>query len=138
MLISNPNAADGYRSTYGDASVSGIVATGTAGVDNVITVKSAKHTIFVQKITCVITGTASANDINFQDDAGTAVKALVVEASAAKGVIRTADFGARGFALTEGKNFDINGSAGPVYSYAIEAYQKQTSAGQSTTVDRTF
>jgi N-acyl-L-homoserine lactone synthetase len=137
MVVSNPKAADGYRSVQQDLSTSGIVAAATAGVDNVITVPSAKHTIFVQKITVNIK-TLGAQTITFQDDANTPVVALFIEASAAAGAIRSIDFGAKGFQLTEGKNLDISGTAAPAYSYAIEAYAKQTSATQATTTDRTF
>lgn len=136
-VISNPRAADGYRSIYLDASTSGIVAVGTAGVDNVITALNAKTTIYIQTIEVTIHA-LGAQSITFQDDAGTPVKVLTIEASAAAGTIRIVDFGSKGFALTEGKNLDIVGTAAPVYSYAIEAYQRPTTAGQSTTVDRLF
>lgn len=135
MVVSNPLAADGYRSKHTDASVSGIVAAATAGVTGAIAALSTKHTLYIQKITVNIK-TAAAQTISFQDNAGTAVVALFIEASAAAGTIRSIDFGSKGFALTEGKNLDISGVAGPAYSYAVEAYQRQTTAGQSTTVDR--
>ena len=126
-----------YRRVYQDASVSGIVATGSAGADNIIAVKSSLYTIYVQKITVNIK-TSAAQTINFQDDAGTPVVAAHVEASAAEGVVRTFDFGAKGFALTVGKNLDISGTAGPAYSYSVEAYQRQTGVDQATTIDRTI
>lgn len=132
---SSANSPEWFRATYTDVSTSGIVATGTAGIDNVIVVPGSLWTIFVQKIT-VVMRTAAAQTISFQDDAGTPVPAYVVEASAAAGVIRTIDFGARGFALTVAKNLDISGTAGPAYSFAIDAYARQTATGQSDTVTR--
>src|SRR3990167_3520918 len=95
-----------YRAAYTDISTSGIIATGTAGLADAIATKGSLWTMYIQKITVVIT-TLGAQTITFQDDATTPVVALVIEASAAAGVIRTVDFGARGFALTEAKNFDI-------------------------------
>jgi hypothetical protein len=135
MTHSSAKSPEWYRAVHTDVSVSGIVATGTAGVDNAIVVPGSLWTIFIQKITIVIR-TLAAQTISLQDDANTPVPAYVVEASAAAGVIRTIDFGARGFALTEAKNFDISGTAGPAYSYAIDAYARQTATGQSDTVTR--
>lgn len=137
MVNSNPLAADGYRSKWGDASISGVVLAAGTGAADAIAVKSAKHTIFIQKITLFIK-TSAAQTITFQDDASTPLDAYIVEASAAAGVIRSIDYGARGFKLTEGKNFDIVNTAGPAYSYAVEAYQAQTSPSQATTSDRTI
>lgn len=136
-MASNPRAADGYRETYSDASTSGKVLAAAAGADNIIAVLSAKHTIFVQKITVTIT-TLGAQTITFRDDNSTPVDALIIEASAAVGTIRTIDYGAKGLQLTEGKNLDIVGTAAPAYTYSVEAYQKLTTADQSTSVNRTF
>ena len=130
-------SADWYRSIYRDATVSGIVATGTAGIDNVIAVLDTKHTIFVQRVTITF-HTLGAQTVTVQDDASTPVKVLTVEASAAAGTIRTVDFGAKGFACTEAKNLDIVGTAAPAYSFVIEAYQRQTAVAQSTTINRIF
>ena len=134
MVVSNPFAADGFRSRYGDASISGnVLAAGTGGT--LITAKSAKYTVFVQKITVSLT-TSAAQSILFKDSAGTPIEVALVPASAT-GVF-TADFGARGFALTEGKNLVVANTAGPAYAYTVEAYQKATSAEQATTIDRTI
>lgn len=130
-----PRSAEWYRRTHTDVSTSGIIAAATGGATDVPAVPSTKHTLFLQKITVNIK-TSAAQTISFQDDAGTPVVALFIEASAAAGVIREVDFGAEGFALTEGKNLDISGVAGPAYSYSVEGYAKQTAVGQSTTVDR--
>lgn len=131
-------SAEWWRQTHGDRSVSGIVAAATAGVDNAIAVPSANHTIYVQKITVNIK-TSAAQTITFKDDDGSSPKeALFIEASAAAGAIRTIDYGAKGFALTAGKNLDIAGTAGPAYSYSIEAYAFQAAAIASTTINRTI
>lgn len=136
-VAQNPRSAEWYRSTYGDASTSGVVLAAAAGLDNAIVVKSAKHTIMVQAITINIK-TSAAQTITIRDDNGTPIDVLVIEASAAAGTIRSINFGAKGVALTEGKNLDIVNTAGPAYSWSIEAYQVQTSASASTTADRTI
>ena len=133
-MASNPRAADGYRETYTDLSGSGVVATSDAST-TLATVPSAKHTVFLQKMTVVIT-TSAAQIITIKDSAGSPVEIGSIAASAAKGSVYTIDFGSRGYALTEGKNLLMTQTAGPAYTYAIDAYAKQTAAGQSTTADR--
>lgn len=137
MAVYGARSAEWYRATYSDASISGVILATDAGKAGIIVAKSAKYTIFIQKVTLVVT-TLGAQTHTFQDTASTPIKAGVLEASAAAGVVRIWDFGARGFALTEAKNLDISGSAAPAYSYIVEGYQKLTSADQATTVDRTF
>lgn len=134
MVASNPKAADGYRVIHSDASTSGNVVAATA-TTTAIAALSAKFTIFVQKLTIVIT-TSAANIITIKDSAGTPVVIGSIAASAALGSVYTIDFGSRGFALTEGKDLVMAQTAGPAYSYTVEAYQKQTSATQATTTDR--
>lgn len=137
MLISNPKAADGYRSTNVDASTSGLLLAADT-TKTAITALSTKHTIYVQKLTTVIT-TSAAQIITIKDNNGTAVVIGSIASGAALGSIYTIDFGSRGFALTEGKDLLIvPAAAGPALSYAVEAYQKQTTASGSTTTDRTF
>jgi hypothetical protein len=136
MVVSNPKAADGFRSIHVDASVSGVVAA-AAATTTPITALSTKHTIFIQRIIVVIT-TAAAQIITIADSNSSAVVIGSIAASAALGSAYVIDFGSRGFALTEGKNLVISQTAGPAYSYAVDAYQKQTTASQSTTVDRTI
>lgn len=114
-----------YRQTNTDKSTSGVVLAASAGLTDAIVVPSANHTLYIQLIAVNI-HTAAAQTITFRDDAGTPIIVLFIEASAAAGTIRIIDFGAKGFALTEGKNFDIAGTAGPAYSFSIEAYAKQT------------
>jgi hypothetical protein len=129
-------SASWYRGTHVDASVSGVVGTSDAST-TAITALSASHTVFVQRLTVVIT-TSAAQIITVKDSAGTPVVIGSIAASAALGSIYTIDFGARGFALTEGKNLVLAQTAGPAYSYTVEAYQKLTTAGQGTTVNRTI
>lgn len=136
MLISNPKAADGYRSANIDSSGSGVVATSDAST-TLVTAKSTKHTVFLQKLTISIT-TSAAQIITIKDSAGTPVEIGSIAASAAKGSVYTVDFGSRGYALTEGKNLLITQTAGPAYTFSHDSYQKLTTADQSTTVDRTF
>lgn len=133
----NPRSAEGYRASYTDLSTSGPVLAAGAGVNDVILVPGAKWTIFVQTIFMSIT-TSAAQTITVRDDAGTPVPLFIVPASAAAGTIYKLDFGAKGYALTEGKNLDIFGTAGPAYIYTIEAYARQTGVTQSTTTDRIF
>jgi len=135
-LISNPRAADGLREIHVDASTSGIVLA-AAATTTAIAALSTKFTIFVQKLTIVIT-TSAAQIITIKDSAGTPVVIGSIAASAALGSVYTIDFGSRGFALTEGKDLVIAQTAGPAYSYSVDAYQKQTTAGQATTVNRTI
>lgn len=124
--MSSRNAA-WYRRTHRDASASGSVAAATAGVTDAVAVKDGAHQIFVQRIFVQI-HTSAAQTITFQDDNGTVVKVANIPASAPVGSQYEFNFGARGFALTVGKNLDISGTAGPAYAYVIEAYQRQTGA----------
>ena len=133
-MASNSKAADGYREIQSDASMSG-KALATDATNTAIAALSAKHTIFVQKLTVVIT-TSAAQIITIKDTAGTPVVIGSIAASAALGSIYTIDFGARGFALTEGKDLVFAQTAGPAYSYSVEAYQKLTTALASTSADR--
>lgn len=135
-MASNPRAADGWRETYTDLSGSGVVATSDA-TKTLATCPSAKHTVFLQRITVVIT-TSAAQLITIKDSAGTPVEIASIAASTAKGTVYTVDFGSRGYALTEGKDLLMTQTAGPAYVYAIDAYAKLTTADQSTSVNRTF
>ena len=132
-MSDNARSAEWYRNTYRDISTSGIVATGTAGANDLILCPT-NHTIFIQKIT-FMSKTSAAQTVSFQDSSATLL-ALLVEASVTAGLFRTIDFGARGFATTPGEAFEIVGTAGPAYSYVIEGYARQTSAVASTTINR--
>lgn len=133
MAQVNPKSAEWFRDTYVDISTSGIVLASGAGAAAVVALK-AGWTIFVQKITIVIT-TVAAQTITVRDNAGTPVNILLLPVSQATPV--TVDYGARGFGLTVSKQLDIAGTAGPAYAYVIEGYMQQTNVSQAFTNDRT-
>jgi len=135
--MASPRSPEWYRNTYRDLSTSGTVLAAGTGEAPVVTTPDAKHTIFIQKITTSIT-TSAAQTITYRDTSGTPIPVTIIEASAAVGTIRTIDFGARGFALGEGKNLDVVNVAGPAYGYVIECYARQTGVGQDTTIARTI
>lgn len=116
-----------YRAQYHDATTIQSVATGdSATKEDVIAVKSARHSIFVQRITLSVT-TDAAQSLTFQDDAGTPVVIAKSPASPGLGLEVVADFGPMGIQLTEGKNLDITISgAGLACKINIEAYQRVT------------
>lgn len=123
-----------YRRQYSDKTTDRniVAADESAQHADVIAPKSAKHTVYIQKITVNIT-TYSAKTITFQDDAGTPVPIALISVPAAAVALpsesnsMTVDFGPKGKPLTEGKNLDIilsaAGLAGAVH---IEAYEKLT------------
>lgn len=135
----NSRAAEGYRSTYTDLSASGGVLAAAAGSAGVVAPPSVKHTVFLQRLFVTIT-TAAAQTITFRDTTGTPLVFLIIPASAAVGTVYSIDYGARGLALPEGKSLDIAGTAGPAYTYVIEAYTRVVLPTylQATTIDRTF
>jgi hypothetical protein len=101
------------------------LGTGEAGKTDVITVRSADHQIWVQKITYAPT-TAAAQAVTFQDDAGSPLVIAVVPASQATPI--TIDFGPKGTPLGVGKNLDISNTAGPGAHIHIEAYETLANA----------
>jgi hypothetical protein len=129
------NSADygWYLAQYHDASVVVPVATTDSGtLQDKIAVKSTRHSIFVQRVILSVT-TDAAQSLTFQDDANTPVVFAKSPASPGLGVEVVADFGPKGFQLTEGKNLDIVISgAGLGAQVSIEAYQKVTAV--STTL----
>lgn len=131
------NSPEWYRATFTDISTSGFVASGATGAPAIVA-SGASGTVFVQKITTNIVVSA-AQSITYQDTANTPVVVDRIEASAASGAVRTIDFGAKGYALTEGKALDINlSAAGCAFSYSVEGYRKQTATSASTTINRTI
>lgn len=133
--IQNPRSREWYRSVYRDASSSGVVAAASAGASNVVPVPDANSTLYVQSVTISIT-TSAAQTITVQDSAGTPVAIAVVPASAT-GPFRV-DFGPKGFGVTQGKQINIAGTAGPAYAYSFEAYAFPSAVIAATTVNRTF
>ena len=96
----------------------------------IITVKSANHRVYVQKISVNVT-TYGSDTWTFQDSASTPVPiafmsipgAVVALASESGSIVF--DFGPKGIALTLGKNLNMTmsgtGSAGAIH---VEAYEK--------------
>lgn len=118
------------RST--DATILATTDYTTAG--NLITARSADHTIYVQKISISIT-TYAAKTWTFQDSAGTPVPigfiSIPTSATALPSESGTIvfDFGPTGYALTKGKNLQLLMSAAGVAGVVhIEAYEKLTGA----------
>jgi len=95
-----------------------------------ITVRSADHRLYIQKISIGIT-TYAAKTWTFQDSAGTAVPIGHISIPAAavalpsEGGTIVFDFGPTGIALTLGKNLNMTMSAtGAAGAIHIEAYEK--------------
>lgn len=119
-------AAD-YRAKHRDKSTQLQVLAATADT-TIITPKSADHQLFIQSITVGVT-TYAAKVWIFQDSAGTPVPIWLISIPAAAGTTGAdaqyrIDFGARGFGLTTGKNFDLNvDTAGAAAAITVEAYE---------------
>lgn len=117
-----------YLAQYSDKTTTAVVAAAdSANKEDVIAVKSAGHTIYVQRITLSVI-TDAAVSLTFQDDASTPVLIATSAASPGLGVEVVADFGPKGYALTQGKNLDIDisGAGGLACKVNIEAYEKLT------------
>lgn len=120
-----------YRRQYSDKTTDLNVVAATDDT-TIITAKSAKHTIFVQKITVDIT-TYSAKTWLFKDSAGTPVPVAAISIPAAAVALPSEsnsivfDFGPKGIALTEGKNLLLDVSAAGAAAFVhVEAYEKLT------------
>lgn len=118
-----------YQRQYTDVSTNLNVLTSTDDT-TLITVKSANHRIYVQKIAINIS-TYAAKTWQFEDSAGTPVPVANISIPAAATALPSEsgtivyDFGPKGFPLTVGKNLVLNvsatGAAGQVH---VEAYEK--------------
>lgn len=103
------------------------VAAADTAKDNILTVRSADHQIFVQRIVVSVI-TDAAQSLIFQDDANTPVLIAKTKSSPGLGPI-TYEFGPIGTALTKGKNLDIATSgAGIAARVHVEGYQKLATA----------
>jgi hypothetical protein len=122
-----------YQKTYGKLSYSKVLGAGESGtLDNVIPVRNANWTIYVQAIMFTPT-TGVAQTLTFQDDAGTPVPIAKTVASPTQGESYIFDFGPEGVPLTAGKNLDIAiSAAGLAGSIHIEGYQKLSSVVAAT------
>lgn len=116
-----------YRAQYHNANATAVVAAAdSATMSGVITAKSTRHSIFVQRVILSVI-TDAAQSLIFQDSANTPIIVAKSAASPGLGVEVVADFGPEGYQLTEGKNLDIAiSSAGLAAKVSIEAYQRVT------------
>lgn len=121
-----------FRKLYQD--ISGQLQVVAATDDStLVTAKSTKHSIFIQKIEIEIT-TYSAKTWTFTDSAGTPVPIKHISIPAAAVALPSesntmiADFGPEGVQLTEGKNFLLDVSAaGAAGIVKWQGYQRLTS-----------
>lgn len=118
---------DFYRNYFRDKAIDGVIAPADSGtINNVITPRNVRWTVFIQRILLSVT-TDAAQTLTFQDDNGTPKVVAKSPASPGLGIEVVADFGPEGIALTEGTNLDIVISgAGLGCIYSIEAYEKLT------------
>jgi len=103
-----------------------LVATAATGDTTLVTVKSANHTIYIQRIIAYIT-TDAAQSWAFTDSAGTPI--VVARVTTSPGVDTRWDFpfGDTGMPLTQGKNFLLDVSAaGLAGNIEWEGYQVLT------------
>ena len=120
--MSNSKDAAGYRSHFQDISGQLIFAAATDD-QTLVTVRNASTTLYIQRIIVYVT-TDAAQSMAFTDSASTPLKIAEVTASPGDETRWDFDFGDRGIALTEGKNFLANvsaaGLAGNVQWYGYE------------------
>lgn len=116
-----------YRAQYTNKSTTfGVAAADSGTVQDVVAVKSANHTLYIQRIMLSVF-TDAAQSLTFQDDAGTPVVIGKSAASPGLGVEVVCDFGPEGYPLTQGKNLDaVISGAGLGCKVSIEAYEKLT------------
>lgn len=121
------------RKNYDQSVVAADTSTNTA---NIIVPKSAKHRIYIQKITVSIT-TYAAVTWTFQDGAGTPVPIAFMSIPAAAPALPSEtqyvfDYGPTGTPLTIGEELDVilsaAGAAGRIH---IEAYEKLETSGSA-------
>lgn len=104
-----------------------LAADTSAAHADIITPKSANHTIYIQRISFAPT-TYAAQTLTFRDDAGTPVEIGFMSIPAAApttGICQyVIDYGPQGTPLTKGKNLDvIISAAGPAGRLVVEAYE---------------
>jgi hypothetical protein len=114
----------GYQNLYSNKTTDGAL---TSGGTVTVVPKSAKHTLYIQKITVNILTHANAKTIIGGD--GTITISTINDLTAAAGVPDQVihDFGPKGRALTVGATFTLTSAAsGPVADVHIECYEKLT------------
>lgn len=117
------------RRYWGDLSLTQQIAAATTTITDLIAVKNASYSIFIQKIIVTIT-TDAAQSLTLQDDASTPLVLAEIPTSPGEGRFEY-DYGEVGRQLTEGKNLDCNlSAAGLVGSVIIQAYQRPTAAAR--------
>lgn len=117
------------RRYWGDLSLSRQIAAATTTITDLIAVKNAAYSIFVQQIIVTIT-TDAAQSLTLQDDASTPLVLAEIPTSPGEGRFEY-DYGPVGRQLTEGKNLDcVLSAAGLVGSVQIIGYQKPTAASR--------
>ncbi len=120
-----------YHQQHTDKRAQAQVVAADAGPVTLITVKSANHTVYVQRIKVSVT-TYSAKTLTFADSAGTPVPVGFMSIPAAAPTNAgaqdyTVDFGPHGFALTQGKNLTMTlSAAGAAFVVSVDAYEKLT------------
>lgn len=117
------------RRYWGDLSLTRQIAAADTSITDLIAVKNASYSIFVQKVTMTVS-TDAAQSATLRDDASTPIVIAELPASPGEGRFEW-DFGPVGVQLTEGKNLDLALSgAGLVMAVTINAYQKPTAASR--------
>lgn len=120
-----------YRAQYHSANVIEKVLAADTATTTAITAKTARHTIFVQRILLSVS-TDAAQSLTFQDTAGTPIVAGKSPASPGLGIEVVCDFGPEGLALTEGKNLQkVISGAGLACQVSYEAYQRVTAVSET-------
>ena len=93
-----------------------------------VSAKDANHTIFIQRLSFWVS-TSVAQTISFEDSDSSAFQIAEIPSAPGKAMFNF-DFGARGVALTEGKDFKMMVSAvGYAGALSWEGYQKRTANG---------
>jgi hypothetical protein len=118
-----------YRRQYSDKTTDVNILVASTAFANAIAAKSAKHSIFIQKIMLSITTHFDTGIVTFTDDAGVAIAVYADEitpATTGQGIVPVVwDFGPKGYAMVAGGNLDIAiTNAGIIGVIHIEAYEK--------------
>lgn len=119
-----------YRRMFSAKTYDKAILAATDDQTDLLTPKSADHTLYIQKIAIAIT-TYAAKTWTFQDDATTPVEIYHISIPAAAVALSSesntmiADFGPEGTPLTKGKNLDLAmSSAGAAGRIHIEGYER--------------
>ncbi len=111
-----------FQAVNSDKTTDFVIGSGGTGT---IVPKSAKHRVYLQKITYSITTHAAGKYLQAND--GTITTAKIIDQTAAAGVPDevTVDFGPKGRAMTLGATVTISSEAsGPAADVHVECYEK--------------